>query len=436
MNITTIGKSFPNLRARIASYDPASQFVNFETFTQERFEEIISKPLEVGNEKGFGIIMHEFRHAIDHLATLWGQHHLLKLQKALSARLSGKAEEFHHVIPYKKEENQLFHVDFYSEGYNKTTYTGPDSRWKYRMSIGLRFTSEGQVDDSKPILFAKFSTADDKPLIRVPLTVASLLETNAMYEEHTFILNAYKEQYKDDYLFHIKMYSDEFLKDLLYNQNLAVYNVAVHTVANSLNISDVTLAYRISSAIATVALNMPTKLSEKIPIPEQFTGEELVRSKALLHNNDRGFIFYALCLNYSKKYVSGDFNLSVFLKANLLPEEVTFRKEVSYEFMRIQHEMSKQKRFYPRFSIYNNIGFNMFVVGGIDGLSESLWVQLKETKYRPPLAFEGGEGIDTYNDALKRLALSDDFVGDNSLWFNVVHDVNRMMDEFYTVRGL
>lgn len=433
---TTIGKSFPNLKARIASYDPASQFVNFETLTKERFEEVISEPLKIGHEQDFGVITHEFRHAIDHLATLWGQQHLLKLQKALSARLSSKAEDFYHVIPYKKEENQLFHLDYYSEVYNKSIYTGLDSRWKYSTSIGLRFDSEGQLDGSKPILFARFSTPADKLLIRVPITVASLLETNAVYEEHTFILNAYREQYKDDFAFYVKMYSDDFLKNLLYNQNLAVYNVAVHTTANFLGIKDTTLAYRISSAIATVALNMPSKLTNKIPIPSEFTGEELERSKALLKNNDRGFIFYALCRNYAKKYTSGDFNLTSFLKANLLPDELSFKKEISYEFMRIQYEMSKQTRFYPRFYIYNNIGYNMLVNGGIDGLNESLWVQLKNTDYRPPLAFAGGEGVEIYNDTLTRLASSDDFVGDNSLWFNVVYDVNKMMDEFYTIRGL
>lgn len=431
----TVGKVFPNLNDRVASYDPATQFVSFELMTRKRFDELIDKPYEVGSEKEHGVIIHEFRHAIDHLATLWGQNNLLKLQKALSAKLSSDEEKFHHMITYKRDENQIFHGDYYSETYSQFVYAGVDSHWKSYSSIGVRFDSDGRIDSARPILFTRFDTIDGKKLMRVPINVSALIETNAMYEEINYILSAYKQAYGDDSWLDEKIYKDNILKSLLYNQSMAVYNVAVHTVKQFMNIDDLLTSFRVASSIATVALNMPASLAVQLPLQGYF-GEQLIRAQSLLKNNDRGFVFYTLCKNYVANVPYNEFKLEFLLAANSLPEEDNFKHFVQEEFLKIQLEMSKETFFYERFSHYNNVGFNMFVIGGVDGMRGHVIEQLKSTGYRPPLVFSGGDGIDTYNDALARLAAGDDSFEDDSLWFNIVHDLSKKMDEFYVVRGL
>lgn len=434
--IEPVGKSFPNANERIASYDPATQFVIFEQLTQERFLDIVKNPLLIGNEKDYAVIEHEFRHAADHIGTLWGQSNLLKLQKALTARLENDEYRFHSIVDYKNEERQIFHADYYSEEYGKTKYTGANSRWIYSTSTGLRFTAEGHPDEDNPISFAKFSTHENKPLLRVPITVATLLETNATHEEIDFMLNSIRNNYPNDWQFNMKIYTDELLEKLIYNQNFAIYNAAVHITANSLNIKHINDAFLISSAIATLALNLPSELSAGLKItldPESTNGK---RARNMLKNNDPGFKFYTLCTNYAKKYKeSGEYSLDELLDSNGLPNRIILEDTVKKEFENIFSQTMDTGRFMSKFGLLNKQGQLILEAGGLDGLNAPVMQKLFKANYRPSVAFKDG-GIEFKKDVLGTLSGRDDEFLDDSTWFNVVKELDYKMQSFYEIRGL
>lgn len=113
-----------------------------------------------------------------------------------------------------------------------------------------------KVDHELPLLFVRCYKSDGIELARTPLSVASLLETNAVFEEYK-LKSAFINQLDAEKSQNEKKLLQEDIEDFFYTTDLALYNVAAHLVAKSHGLTDVIEIYRLASALSSISLNLP-----------------------------------------------------------------------------------------------------------------------------------------------------------------------------------
>ena len=336
-------------------YSPLGQYIQLNKISGEKLEEIKAAPTFQHLEEN-SLINHELRHWADHNLTLWGLKNNIDIFNAYSGRLSFDEQKFFRV----KQLTDTFKKDslltYYTEHYNKLTGS-LSNPWRYELTCGVRFNDAGFPDNTKPIVFVKFSTSNGLKVCRVPLSVRSLLETKAIYEEFLIKNSAIQgiEDIVESHLQKAKFKSD--LESWLYNPDYVEYSVAAHFTSTALRITDVTKAFEVSSQVATIALNLPPKLVKALPIPEHLApwGQ---RSQELLNINDEGFIFFLLIQNYKSNY-TGNFDINNLLASSGLPEINVLTNEVLEESYQLISKVD-QGIFYPL--AIDKIGFFQTVI--------------------------------------------------------------------------
>jgi len=430
-----IGKLFPTLRRPVASYDHATFFIYLEDIAEADLVKIRANPLSIENVEHIKTLFHEIRHYIDHVATLWGQRLILQYLKSANIRLQGDIENFKTIIEYKNQENQLFYSNYYTEEYNYMPVDRMDRRWQWTTTSGIRFNADGASDEKKPIPFIHFKTHDNTPLMRIPISIASLLETNSTSEEIKWHMSHISQLSETEQPFHLQFYGNEVLLKLLYNQDLALYNVAVHLAANILNISDFIEAFKISSSIATLTLNLPNNLVKNIPVRDEKFKAWGNRCQHMLDNNEHGFIYFLLLENYAPVFrESKKFILAELLQASNLPDELIISQQVLAEMDIIIAEANQQPNLKEIFipNLENGRGFfkelglifkNDYIEKVIIGKTPTLICNDTDIQFK------------TYRDKelfglrpIKALTKSE--------WYNVSDAINKKMTQLYEVRGV
>ena len=332
-----IWKIFPNAET-IAYYHPLGNFICLNEMDEKQFVEVSRNPDKYPGH--YGTIMHEMQHWIDHISTLWGQKKLLKTFQAFQSSVTRDETKMYKmkVLFDNFKEDRL--AAYYSENYSNIQ-GGKDKRWKYSFSTGIRYDNEGNLDDTKSIIFVKFNSFFDEPISRVPISVASLLETTAMNTEISSLLISILKLDDSEKIIELKLLSDKIILGL-YNPELTLYSVAVHTVSNILGISDPIDGYRIASMIATLSLNLPSAVFGDLKIPKNFIEKWGRRTDNLLRQKDRGFAFLCIVKNYYDKYGIYDennFSIDKVLKASNFFEINELERLVNRESVLIEKEM-------------------------------------------------------------------------------------------------
>ncbi len=238
---------FPNTTTN-AYYNQLNQFITINKYEKQDFKNL--NVLNVNSVEKISLLIHELTHWIDHLSTYWGQDILSSIYNASNNYLQGNVSEFWRIkLLDNKLKNNSFQ-SYYTEKFHNIQ-GNKYNRWKYSLTAGIRFTDEGKPDETKPILFTRFFSGNDEPIIRVPMSVSSILEVNAIYQEYKVKVICSKSL---DDPFEKAMYSreleEEFYK-LVYNPDLVVYNVAAHLTANINKYSDVLMSFEQSSRIGS-----------------------------------------------------------------------------------------------------------------------------------------------------------------------------------------
>ncbi|MFC4633481.1 hypothetical protein ACFO3O_06160 [Dokdonia ponticola] len=343
-------KIFPSVDT-VAYYHPLGNFISFNKISKDQFAEVFKNPTKFPEHQS--IIVHEVQHWLDHIGTLWGVQKLAKTYRAFDSIFHGNESEMFKV----KELHDSFKGDkfatYYSEIYNKIQGSAREP-WRYSFSMGLRYDSLGHIDNSKPIFFAKFNSHNDLPVARVPLSTASLLETTATFAEIASRLTDIHSLDEFSFKIELKLFGDEIFKKL-YNSDLSLYTVGVHTTTNILNIKDAIKGYEIASQFATLSLNLTTESFEKLNIPKSFKVKEWEeRPVKLIELKDRGFAFVCLLMNYAEKYGAYNFkkfNIDHVLEASGLPNSEQLEKDVNNEILNISKELSlEQNTFFNLFT--------------------------------------------------------------------------------------
>lgn len=293
----------------------------------------------------FSVFIHEMQHYFDHVSTLWGALRLCNLYQAFDAVLKFNEYEFYKLRELELNVKRDIFLDYYTENYAKISGDFND-RWGFEITSGSRFSPDGKVNEDLPILFVVFYSSKKEKISRVPLSVVSLLETSAIFSEFDFLMSEamkLSSPFKEN---QVKAIFKKF-ESLLYNPDLTLYSVAVHLVSVNLQISNPIDAYKSSSLLAKIALNIPSKLFQTIKIHSQFEISEVWQHKAkkMLENQERGFVFYLLIKNYVELFGVDPNNLTVenILKASNLPTEQEVEELVLSEIAELDSKITLGK---------------------------------------------------------------------------------------------
>jgi hypothetical protein len=279
----------PNVQT-IASYSFITQTIELSEFGSEDYKKALSG-IPALQKKATVLLAHELRHWLDHIGSLWGQQILCLGYNALNSRIRNKPEELWRIVQFR----QALRDNRFESYYTTIESVDADSHqktWKYQMSAGARFDHSGRSSEQHPILFTRFRWEDDTPACRVPMSVASLLETSAMHfelrTEQSFLalLSANERTSASAAL------QRKYL-DMMYDPKLAEYSVAVHAVSNFVGPNNCPDAFELSSILAGIALNLTKEHFTRLRVPDSFLiwGE---RNNAFIANMDRGYAFLVL----------------------------------------------------------------------------------------------------------------------------------------------
>lgn len=436
MNKKQLGKTFPNLNREIAYYSPISQFVTLNNINEGELLHLFKDNRRMDEVSKASIYLHETRHNLDHLATLWGQKNLLKLSDALQARVSNKETEFHKILPLKKEENQFHYDEYYTEHYNTSVFTGPQDIWIWQLSSGIKFDIFGIPSEKEPIPFIKFSKPSGEPLVRVPLSIAALLETNSTFDEYKHIVDHINGLSKMEMAIENQLLTSKIFKDLIYNQSKAVYNSIVHLTANILKLTDVIVALEISSSVATLVLNLPSDLVNLIPISDIAKQYWKERNEAMLNNSECGYIFYLLLNNYQPVFQElKKYELESLLSANNLPTSNELLNSVFVELKAIKSKFQKNNCLKSYFEDLSEKGLSILKERGLDGTKISTEQIIKNKLFTPNIICADTD-FDLIEFDLADIIKTPPEYLDVQERYSFFSLMNSKLDEFFAIRGL
>jgi len=299
-------RGFPNTTLD-GHYDFLTQVVVADSIESKHLLEWQNNPKNIGlARKILRVFVHETTHWLDHIGTLWGQKNLISIYNAYNAWLKQDEDEFWRIINLFTEVSQNCFADYYlfdgpaiEKGWEKRP-------WRYQFSCGLQFGINGKVRADRPFMTTRFNSFDGAFIKRVPMSTVSLLETIATAAEMRLEISLLfpllrEEMGEENILVESKIFEEYFVKRI-YDPNLTAYSVSTHCLANFSNMHDISLAYLLSSALASLCLNLPSKVFSKLEIPSDFielqdpSVQEVMydRMVKMRENQDRSFAFFTL----------------------------------------------------------------------------------------------------------------------------------------------
>ncbi|HEX9062817.1 MAG TPA: hypothetical protein VF941_21815, partial [Clostridia bacterium] len=366
--------------------------------------------------ENFKIIFHEFTHYLDHISTLWGQKNLIKVFNALNAMHESNENNFWYVVELYKDIKKFKYSKYYRviNPYGVTNYK---SLWKYQLSAGLRFDHTGKPNNQSPVLFTRFYTQDNILMCRVPFSVESLLEANAMTSEIQLQASFIHELDANERYIEQKLFLDKAMK-WLYDPELSTYSAATHFAANCCGIEDITDSYVLSSQISSVCLNMPDKFFDILAVPKSFEsfGE---KNSHFIKNRDIGFLYACIFQNIQDRGIkinAKTFDLNKALEMSNLPSVDEIEKAVAVEFDTIKNCIL-DGRLVDDLQVKLDIGKKVFLKRGVRFFKYNYIDYLKDG-YIPAIIF-----ADDYdnNFLCKR--------------YEVLSKIESKMDEFFEACG-
>lgn len=380
---SVLGRLFPSTKIA-AYYDPFSQIINLSKYDKVEFEKISKQPDSPTIDK-LALFEHELTHWIDHSATLWGQKNLILIFNALNAYINQDINEFWRIKSlYLGFSNDSFD-EYFTEKYERSTDL-IKTPWRYQITSGLRFTFEGKQDTEKPILFIKFNCGNDIPLLRVPISVTSILEANAINSEFMLKISlAHQISDPIDKNLKLKQISSE-MEQILYHEDLALYTVIAHLTGGLNEQADAGWAFGVASSIGTLVLNLPDILYDQMKITKIASEEWERRVACLVKNKDCGFGFYNLLRNQIDSGGKKEYSIDFVLKNSNLPPIEKFEEIVVQE---MQNNMSNliDGPFKEIAIDLIKKGIEIFKIRGIDGDKVDFRNNFSRLKYLPMTIF-------------------------------------------------
>lgn len=244
------------------------------------------------------LIAHEYTHFVDATSTCWGLYHLSLLDNAYRAAGEMKEYNFHHLKTLHDHLRGLRIPLYYR---TVETKAHPTLEWRYQVTIGRRFMSNGSLENAPPILFCSFYNPEGQRLARAPISTLSLLETSAMAQELQSRYSVLSLLSGPEALVEKRRQSDNALRHL-YDHTITEYSVCAHLVANYQQCTDIIAAYILAGMLSRFVLDFPWEgyqFLAKSPIvgalfkgPDAKIYETAIRQGLLV--GDGGMLYYLL----------------------------------------------------------------------------------------------------------------------------------------------
>jgi hypothetical protein len=277
------------------------------------------------------------------------------------------------------------YFDYFTEIYNQIDGSVKD-RWKFNITAGYKFQSNGYTDTKRPILFVRFLSSKDESIARVPITIASILEVIATKEEFKtkFASLGLVEDVATRTILQ-KQYQDE-LFGLIYNSSLTLYNVISHLTANLNNQTDVIWTLETASSIGTVVLNLPNEDINRMK-PSHF-GIQGVDERVgdFISSADKGFSFYNLLLNLVSDKGDRNYSTEDLFSASGLEDVKTMEKKVIGKMEKNISELIPGP-FYDMAKSTMESGIEIFKLRGIDGKKGNMEENILKLGIKPRIMF-------------------------------------------------
>ncbi|NJL22057.1 MAG: hypothetical protein HC895_16585 [Leptolyngbyaceae cyanobacterium SM1_3_5] len=397
---------FANLEA-IGSYHDFSQLVFLDYLDEESFLQLLQSfqsntegdrnaqkaALQANYEsmaRFYSTCVHEFTHWLDHTSTLWGQKQLVLIYNAINAWTNQNEQEFYRIAIANSERQRARLAIYYTEKYKTDQQQASVTRWQYEYGSGLEFGIDGRPRADRPFVFTIFSNSRSERIIRVPFSMFALTEANATYAElkvKSQSLTLLDENFR---LVGQRRLEQEIQQNL-YNSELAIYSVATHCLANSVEIDECFRAYEFSSALATLCLNLSQNVFYSLSVPDEFNvwGD---RVHALQELVDPGFAFFVIAKQAPK--VKNEVSIEQWLEEALsnakLPNLETIKSSAVAQMRELDSEILEGDHADQLRSLLS-VGRANFVQRGIWGQNVLSMETLNKTSIMlPPIVLGDG----------------------------------------------
>lgn len=260
-------------------------------------------------KKVLTLVVHEYTHFVDITSSLWGMHHLNYINSCHSVNIKDENEYF--ILKNSFDYMRSIRLPQYYTTIDRKLSS--DRPWRSQVSSGVTFSSDGKITD-RPIIFVNFFTAENKRLVRSPLSVVSLLEASAMAKEIEirFLLISHLPEKEKIVEYHLL--KDELIK-YIYNPEITEYSACFHLLANIQNEADLLITSKAVGILSRVILNAPAiafkTASKNVTIYAKIFGLsqdslEVKRIKSALEQNNRGALFFLVAVLLPKNSLSNE----------------------------------------------------------------------------------------------------------------------------------
>lgn len=426
-------KIFPNT-STLAYYSPFGQHIVYNSIEQLEYEKAIKDITNPANLTTIKTISHELRHWKDHHTTIFGVSNLVDIYNAINARLLNNPENFHYISTFIRNSKKSDLTEYYHtkvESY-KIKKNGPN--WKWNISIGSRFNYDGTLNHQKPIPFVRFLNPENNNLLsRTPLSVSSLLETNAIAEEIKASIDIIKKFNKTELLVEMKLMEKENL-NWLYNHELTLYSAIAHLTSSITGIKDIIATFIVTSCISNLILNLPNQILQQIPINSYFK-EYGEKNQLLRSENDKGYAFLNLLMNYKDKFKDKDeFEIEDLLEASSLPKKDAIEALIIDEFDSLK-DLVLDGPFKNNVLTKIQNATEYFRINGLDGANKPAFDFFD---YETPALIFGDTLIDesTYNYELFKKYVMKGVPLTKTGWLVMQQDIYKELEVFYNICGI
>ena len=353
---------FPNATQTLARFDPHSLTIHLSHVTRDQFRALVSVKHPSSLARPFAIIVHEFTHWLDLISTVWGQEYLLTLYAAYVAVLEPGDEpeaQWWRTVSLYDQDRRIMFPTYYRVHAKERWGHSLQKPWTIDFSCGQEFASDGRIDPANPIFFVSFGHNPTRERIsRQPISVGTLLETNATYAEQfeeSFLVSCISVE--EERRIEQTIRSNQFAQQL-YSAELTEYSSPVHLLAVKADIKEATEAYEAASSLSMICLNLINNDFANLKVPEAFKPFGQDRIGAFRGARNRGFAYACIAFNAPRirEHKSIEEWLEVALKSSGLPSKESILSAAAVRLEKIRQELTPNSRYFRSFNYIMDVG--------------------------------------------------------------------------------
>lgn len=305
----------------LGSINPHTLFVDLNRASRS---EIVAAQGGAGAPQGWEIYEHEARHWLDLVSTVWGRSYLDLLFRTYDAILTTPKTQmdrtFQSVLELFDRDRSILFPSYYKYVLPEARGLNPDDRWSMAFSTGITVGTDGQLADSRPLIFVRFD-AGSTHFARQPVSDGSLLEARALASEIAATTAWLRQRPAGEEIVTWRLREPE-QRAAFYDPELTTYSVAAHVVAYATGLNQIRQNLVLSSKLADIVLNLTDGNFSNLRPAASLGNPTHSRLRGFRKSRNRGYAFCCLAFGLRPVAGSGDIGreeIEVAMKAAGLP---------------------------------------------------------------------------------------------------------------------